>query len=143
MNWFILMPSVNRDLFLDNVEVYYLPRCFNNKEGYFCLVKNTLKWICKKSHIFFWYKIQKMEKNIYDVDKKSERSFETCCRPIFWNECPYPLKFQFNCNNCHVIRVIFLPHDVWQGVYSNATKPYVSHVVIMIYYYLVCFIYSL
>ena len=31
--------------------------------------------------------IQKWDKNIYNVDKKSEISFETCCLLIFFNGC--------------------------------------------------------
>ena len=51
----------------------------------FALLKNTLKWFRQKNtHIAVWYKcIQKLNKNIYGVDKKSESSFETCCPLIF------------------------------------------------------------
>ena len=34
-----------------------------------------------------------MGQNIYDVDKKSESSFETFCLQIFYNKCLSPINF--------------------------------------------------
>ena len=67
--------------------------------------------------------MQKLNKNIYDVDKKSEISFEKCCPLIFYNDCSSPDEFKFNCNNFHALRVIFLPCVGWLDVLSDVAEP--------------------
>ena len=60
----------------------------------FCPIKNTLKWFRQKNtHIVIWkIYVQKLDKNIYDVDNKSVSGFQTWCTLIFLNECLSPYK---------------------------------------------------
>ena len=73
----------------------------------FCLVKKYTEMVLSKrySHFRFVKIYTEIGQNIYDVDKKSESSFETCCLLTFFNECLSPDKFQLKSNNSHVLRL--------------------------------------
>ena len=74
------MPGVRHNFCFDYAEGECLPRFFHGRDG----LKNILKWFLKKNeHPCLVKNMQKWDKNIYDVDKKSESSFETCCLLIF------------------------------------------------------------
>ena len=51
--------------------------------------KNKLKWFLQKNtYIVVWHKnIQELDQHIYNVNKKSETSFETLSRIIWFIEC--------------------------------------------------------
>ena len=83
------MLGVCRNFFFDYVEGDCLPPFCHGRYG----LKIHLNGFFKKILTSLFGKKQKWDKNIYDVDKKSESLFETCCPIIFFNECLSTDKF--------------------------------------------------